>query len=259
MDGKELLYYRKPKAGETNHAEVLAEFIEKRSKRNQGRYNKPKSAGKQVTEAGETVDFPMTAENQARLDMVNELLDPKLEKFYSSLSKAERAKLKTHEQLNEAYMKSVTRPNSPKKPRQPTNPTSDKQAQQDIYRAAKREKGDATTTLVAGKRSTSRKQELEYDPNSLGIPAIETGQIIPAKKPRFKKVKGVSEEMTTILNNMDDNQYREISQKMLSEADESGEIFADQMSKAQIKKWLNSPTIMKRIALEAEEQGVSPF
>ena len=139
--------------------------------------DKPKSAGKQVTEAGENVDFPMTPENQARLDTIAETMKD--------------------------------RPKVRKDPRPPTNPTSDKQAQQDIYRAAKREKGDATTTLVAGKRSTSRKQELEYDPNSLGIPAIETGQIIPAKKPRFKKIKGVSEELTATLNNMDDNQYRD--------------------------------------------------
>nr|BAR32648.1 metalloproteinase [uncultured Mediterranean phage uvMED] len=227
LDGKELLYYRKPKAGETNHAEVLAEFIEKRSKKNQGRYKNPESAGKQVTEAGETVDFPMTPENQARLDMIAETMKDK--------------------------------PKVRKDPRPPTNPTSDKQAQQDIYRDAKREKGDATTTLVAGERNTSRNQELEYDPNNLGIPAIETGQIIPAKKPRFKKVKGVSEEMTTILNNMTDKHYREVSERIIREADHYDEIRADQMSKAAIKKWLNSPPILKRIALEAEDQGVSPF
>ena len=232
MDGHEKLIAKLEKAGYINHGNGVFKH-------------------KSTLDGSEVITRERTAADKATSISATKAREAKAQQREEANFRAQGEKLKLEGQkMNEAFSEGddnlISIPNR-RVIKADYNDTSVKQANQDTTRAASRETGDATTTLVAGQRRTDRTQEL----NSQGTPQenIPTGSegVIKPNPEWASKFVGVPKNEKEILHKISKDKFESMMNKELRMANARDEVNLASMTAKEQNAWKRQPSNIRRV------------
>ena len=232
MDGHEKLIAKLEKAGYVNHGNGVF--------KHKSTLDGSEVITRERTAADKATSISPTKQREAKAQQREEA---------NFRAKAEKLKLegqKMMEAFSEADDNIITYPNR-RVVKADYNDTSVKQANQDVTRAASRETGDATTTLIAGKRREDRDNELiSMGTPQENIPVGDTG-VIKSNKDWASKFVGVPKNEKEILHKISKDKFDSMMNKELRMANARDEVNLASMTAKEQNAWKRQPSNIRRV------------